>query len=120
MLEDKIQSLQRMIFVNKGTFFVKILALMIGGVFAGYTATDMHPDFLKKFETWPYQFITFFLIAFSFFDSDLSKWWLMVVAALFFTAVLRLLRKYINKYHQKEDQKENAEKIALYKVNNFI
>lgn len=104
MIEDKLNTLNRIIFVNRGTFFINIMALMLGAVFGGYTVTDFHPSFLKRFESWRYQIVVFFMIAFSFFDSDLSKWWLMLLAAVFFLTVIKVTKKYVNDYYYAKDR----------------
>jgi hypothetical protein len=45
--------------------FDNTLCLMIGAVFAGYTATALHPEFLKEFEHPLIQFLVFYIIGIS-------------------------------------------------------
>lgn len=48
-----------------GHRFDNTIFLMIGAVFAGYTATKLHPDFLKEFEHPLIQFLVFYIIGIS-------------------------------------------------------
>lgn len=45
--------------------FDNTLFLMLGAVFAGYTATALHPEFLKEFESPLIQFVLFYMIGIS-------------------------------------------------------
>lgn len=81
----------------------KILALMVGSIFAGYTVTRLHKDFLKHFEKWYLQFIVFFLIAFSFYDMNVSKIWVILLNSILFLIIVRVSIKYINEYYKKRE-----------------
>lgn len=108
-----INEFRNIVIESRGTFLIKIFALMIGGVFAGYTVTDMDPRFLKLFEKWYLQLFIYFFIAFSFFDSDMSKWSIMLISAIIFTVFIRLMKTYINNYYKNIDKKKNKNKLLL-------
>lgn len=110
LLSTEINSIKNLIQYEKvgnTAFLIKIIALMIGAVFAGFTANNFHPDFLKEFEKIPFQLATFFLIAFSFFDSDISKWWIMLFSSLIFTFIFRFSKRKIDEYYNEKKRKNN-------------
>lgn len=131
MIRPNFQQIGDILIITENTmfersmFFIKIVALMFGAIFAGFTASNIDPRFLKLFTRMDMQFVTYFLIAFSFFESDFSKWWLMFTAALAFTIFFRnsstVIKKVMDKYdeHSSKRRTENIKPIHTSKIQNI-
>jgi len=101
------------------TFF-----LMIGAVFAGYTATVLHPDFLKEFENPLIQFIVFYIIGISSYGGKvppggfglgpLKVFWAgpyVFYDAILTTAMFQLLVYVTNYYYGKKEAEKKKEPV---------
>ena len=81
------------------------LQLVIGAVFAGYTATAFPPEFLKIFEHPLAQFFIFFLL---FNSNEYSPGFPMifvVIDAVLFTIMIQIVLKIVKELYKKNEQK---------------
>lgn len=82
---------------------VNLTALVLGSIFAGYTATAMDPDFLLLFETWPVQLVIFLIMSFSTLSHPITRGKLKFVLldAVFALIVFRIVMYSVNNYYKK-------------------
>ena len=78
--------------------------LILGSVFAGYTATAFPPEFLKLFEHPLLQFFIFFILFYQNYwnQQGFPKWYIMLDAALF-TAFLQTSIYVTRKFYSKNE-----------------
>lgn len=86
---------------------INLTALVLGSIFAGYTATAMDEEFLQRFHTWPVQLLIFSFLSFSTLSHPITEGKLKFVLldAAFALIVFRLLQWAIN-YKSKKKQKK--------------
>lgn len=78
---------------------VNLMALSIGAIFAGWTATAMPPAFLAKFESWPVQYLVFVTLSFSTLSHPITprKMTFVVLDALLLLLVFRAVMHQVQK-----------------------
>ena len=88
---------------------VNLTGLILGAVFAGYTATALPDSILKSFEKWYFQLLIFFLVSFSTLSHPITEGKLKF-ALLDALLVLALFRKlYILIKRDKKNTDEDSE-----------
>ena len=92
---------------------VNLTGLILGSVFAGYTATALPESVLKSFEKWYYQLIIFFLVSFSTLSHPLTagKLKFALLDALLVLALFRfVLYMLMNRDQEKRDKESKSKK----------
>lgn len=105
-----------------GHRFDNTIFLMISAVFAGYTVTKLHPDFLKEFEHPFVQFLVFYIIGISSHGGAIPPggwgWgpfkviWggpFVFYDAILTTFMFQLLVYLTNTYYESKEQQRNKE-----------
>ena len=105
-----------------GHRFDNTLFLMIGAVFAGYTVTKLHPDFLKEFENPFIQFLVFYIIGISSYSGSVPPggwgWgpfkvlWggpFVFYDAIITTFMFQLLIYAINTYYESKERNDESD-----------
>ena len=91
---------------------VNIIALVVGSVFAGYTATAFPEKFLKLFEFWPVQLAVFFVLSFSTLQSPITRGKIKftiydsILMLVLFNLILYILRMIYKKEESNKDSKK--------------
>ena len=80
------------------------LQLVIGAVFAGYTATAFPPDFLKLFEHPIAQFFIFFLLFNTVERINGFPRIFIIIDALMFTIFIQIAIRLIKEYYKNKDE----------------
>lgn len=113
-----------------GHRFDNTIFLMISAVFAGYTVTKLHPDFLKEFEHPLVQFLVFYIIGISSHGGAIPPggwgWgpfkviWggpFVFYDAILTTFMFQLLVYVTNTYYESKEQNRNKEQSEEEKDN---
>ena len=83
------------------------LQLVIGAVFAGYTATAFPPEFLKLFEHPVAQFFIFFLLFNSMEHVPGFPTIFVVVDAVLFTIMIQIVLRIVREMYKKKENENN-------------
>lgn len=89
---------------------VNIIALVVGSVFAGYTATAFPKEFLKLFEFWPVQLAVFFVLSFSTLQYPITRGKLKFALydSILMLVLFNLLWYTLCKIYKKEESKKDS------------
>ena len=87
--------------------FFKMMSMMTGAVFAGWTINHFNEDFLNEFTKPHFQFLILLFVAMGIHEFNLKSFKFMIIDALIFTIILNIIKKLTDNYKSKTDDKES-------------